>query len=116
MKLTVQQFKTVKSLVLNECTNYINGKCIPTGKQCLQINSKTDLCNYFEKSVLPVNKYLYSEIVRDGQGFTKKCEMCGCIFTSSAKNTRFCEECAKKQRRITSKFYARRKRGYMSTK
>ena len=116
MRLTKKQFKAVKSFITKECTNYMQGECLPLDIKCPQMNCKTGLCKYFKKSVLPLDEYLYSEVVKDGQSFTKRCEICGCIFNSAAKNTRFCEQCAKKQRRITFRNSKRRIRAHMSTK
>lgn len=116
LKLTNRQFQSVRTLVKDECANYMQGKCIPLGVSCPQLNCKTGLCSYFKKSVLPLDYYLYSEIVKDGENFTKRCEKCGNTFQSKAQNTRFCSECAKKQRLITYRNSKRKLRGYMSTK
>lgn len=114
MEISNKQMKSIKKLVKEECANYIQGECIMLDGQCSQLTKKNSLCSYFKKSVLPLDEYLYSEITKEG--YTKRCEKCNSIFTSNAKNTRFCDNCAKEQRKLSYRNSKRRLRGSMSTK
>lgn len=116
LELTIKQFKAVKGLVVENCANCSDGKCIIIGMKCLQLNCKTNLCSYFKKFVLPIDQHLYSEIVKGGETYTKRCEKCNSIFFSKSKNTRFCKECAMEQRKVTFRNSKRRIRTHMSTK
>ena len=114
IELTNKQMKIIRKLVKEECANYIQAECIMLNGKCPQLSDKCNLCSYFKKSVLPLDEYLYSEVTREG--FNKRCENCNVLFTSNAKNTRFCSKCAKEQRKLSYRNSKRRLRASMSTK
>lgn len=103
IELTNKQMKIIRKLVKEECANYIQGECIILNGKCPQLSDKCNLCSYFKKSVLPLDEYLYSEVTREG--FNKRCENCNVLFTSNAKNTRFCSKCAKEQTKKNKRKY-----------
>lgn len=60
------------TLVRNLCCNCIDGNCLllDDGEehQCVQLLSLSGIyCNYFRKVVLPADKKLYAEIIRNNQ-------------------------------------------------
>lgn len=103
IQLSSKQMKAIKKLVVYECVNYIQGQCILLDKDCPQLKNRNKLCSYFKESILPMDEYLYLEITKEG--FFKRCEVCNTLFTSKARNTIYCTECAKKQTRKNKKRY-----------
>ena len=72
-RLTPKQARSVRRLVKG-CCNYADGSCLllDDGEEakCVQLISRYGIyCNYFLKAVLPAEKELYAEILRqNGMG------------------------------------------------
>ena len=121
----------VNSLAKKECCNYDRGDCSIMGKKCLQVGSKTVICGWFKKAVLPLDKTLEAEALIDNTNSTsiesseilnyaqrvrqKQCDICGKTFNSIARNTRHCQKCAEKVHNM-QKAESKRKRRSMATK
>jgi len=72
LKIKPSQMERVNTLVRNLCCNCIDGNCLllDDGEehQCVQLLSLSGIyCNYFRKVVLPADKKLYAEIIRNNQ-------------------------------------------------
>ena len=69
LKVTPKQWKEINALVRRSCCNFYNGNCLllDDGEEtkCVQLISRYGIyCNYFLKAVLPAEKELYTEILR----------------------------------------------------
>ena len=69
LKITPKQRVKINALVRRSCCNYFKGHCLllDDGEEakCMQLISRYGIyCNYFLKAVLPAEKELYTEILR----------------------------------------------------
>ena len=69
LKITPNQRVKISALVRRSCCNYFKGHCLllDDGEEakCMQLISRYGIyCNYFLKAVLPAEKELYTEILR----------------------------------------------------
>ena len=69
LKVTPKQWKEINALVRRSCCNFYNGNCLllDDGEEtkCVQLISRYGIyCNYFLKAVLPAEKELDTEILR----------------------------------------------------
>ena len=69
LKITPKQRTKINALVRKICCNCYKGNCLllDDGEEtkCVQLLSRYGIyCNYFLKAVLPVEKELYTEILR----------------------------------------------------
>ena len=69
LKVTPKQWKEINALVRRSCCNFYKGNCLllDDGEEtkCVQLISRYGIyCNYFLKAVLPAEKELYTEILR----------------------------------------------------
>ena len=64
LKISTKQSKSINKLIKNYCANYFNANCLLLNDTYVQSISKTGIYyNYFKRSVLPIDKYLYEEII-----------------------------------------------------
>ena len=68
-RITPNQRVKINALVRRSCSNYFKGHCLllDDGEEakCMQLISRYGIyCNYFLKAVLPAEKELYTEILR----------------------------------------------------
>lgn len=69
-RITPRQRAKIKTLVRRTCYNCCKGNCLllddgEETKKCVQLISRYGIyCNYFLKAVLPAEKELYTEILR----------------------------------------------------
>ena len=69
LKITPKQRVKINALVRRSCCNYFKGHCLllddGEDAKCMQLISRYGIyCNYFLKAVLPAEKELYTEILR----------------------------------------------------
>lgn len=109
LKISTKQSKAFNKLIKNYCANYFNSNRLLLNDTYVQSISKTGIyCNYFKKSVLPIDKNLYEEIINQNKG--KKCILCNSYFKSKANNQRYCLDCATKQKQSKAKERKRKQR------
>lgn len=113
IKINPSQSRRVNALVRRLCCNCDNGNCLllddGNAHSCVQLISRYGIyCNYFKEAVLPADKELYAEIMDKASG--KPCSLCGIQFVPKAKNQRYCQKCAEKQKRLKAAERQRRKR------
>ena len=71
-KITPKQAERIHRLVKELCANCIDGNCLllddGEAHRCVQLISLYGIyCNYFKESVLPANKELYEEILKQNK-------------------------------------------------
>ncbi|MDD4492945.1 MAG: cysteine-rich VLP domain-containing protein [Eubacteriales bacterium] len=72
LKITQGQHRRITKLIKRQCCNYDDAYCIALDDgepcHCIQEISECGIyCNYFKKAVLPADKKLYAEIIRNNQ-------------------------------------------------
>jgi len=97
-----RQFRRVKRLISRLCANYDRGSCLLLDDGyapciCPQLISNTLLCRYFRAAVLPDDRELYAEIMRERP--VKSCHICGTPVVSRSNAAKYCPACALLERR-----------------
>ena len=94
IRLNEAQYRKVKKLTRRLCANNDDGCCLVLDDGdpcvCVQAISYSLLCRYFREAVLPADRELCADIMRE-HDTRKKCEMCG----KNIKFGRICPACAK---------------------
>lgn len=87
IRLTDAQYRKVKKLTRRCCANNDGGCCLllDNGEPCVcvQAISYSLLCRYFREAVLPAERELCADIMRE-HDTRKKCELCGKPFHAAA--------------------------------
>ena len=108
IKLDYNQARKVHKLIRKECCNCVNGNCALLDDTCMQLNSIYNIyCNYFLRSVLPLDKNLSAELLSKD---AKRCEVCGKYFTPRNNSHKYCDNCSEVKRNEYIKNYMREKR------
>ena len=101
IRLTEAQYRAVKKMTRAECANNDNGNCLllddGDSHVCVQSISYSLNCRYFREAVLPADKKLYAEIMRDDS--LRRCEVCNSTFAAGSNRAKYCPACAGKVRR-----------------
>ena len=101
----------VKSMVVNECANYLGDSftdtyrkyCCLRDKACIYFEERKDRCRYFEVSVLPINselefKYNSAYHLKVDESKLKPkaiCERCKKQFDANSNRQKYCDFCKK---------------------
>lgn len=103
IRLNEKQYRAVKKMTRAECANNDCGNCLllDDGETCIcpQSISYSLICRYFREAVLPANKQLYAEIMREKGIETKRCAVCKSPFIAAGNRAKYCPACAAKIRR-----------------
>ncbi len=72
LKIKANQVDAVHRLVNEQCANCVDGNCLllDDGEEhkCVQLLCVSDIyCNYFKEAVLPAEKELYAQILKQNQ-------------------------------------------------
>lgn len=72
LKITRGQHRRITELIKRLCCNYDGGYCIALddGEPCHCVQELSEYriyCNYFKRAVLPADKKLYAEIIRQNK-------------------------------------------------
>ena len=96
-KLTARQRKSVNALIKKECCNYYEGNCLllDDGETncCPQMITYSLWCQYFRRSVLPLQPELEDEII-NSKKLSAKCVNCGMAFKKNSNSHKYCNRCA----------------------
>ena len=100
-RITPSQQPKVKALIRKRCCNYIDHNYILLDGlepcPCPQLITRSLLCKWFLRAVLPGEKALYEEIIlQKGQ---KLCAECGQAFIPGSNRSKYCPSCALSVRR-----------------
>lgn len=97
IRLSDAQYRKVKKLTRRCCANNDGGCCLllDDGESCVcvQAISYSLLCRYFREAVLPAERELCADIMRE-HDTRKKCEMCGNPFHARSNRAKYCDDCA----------------------
>jgi len=112
-RMTAGQFRKAAALIKRECAGYFDGNCIylDGGKEtpCPQMLTRSLICRYFRSSVLPGDMALCAELERSDN--FKKCVICGKPFRAASNRAKYCESCARNEKRKASRERVRKYRG-----
>ena len=69
LHITQQQEGSIRNLVRRQCANYRNGNCLLLDgleeRTCVQLLCSSGIyCRYFQNAVLPIEKDLYTQILK----------------------------------------------------
>ena len=98
IRMTEAQARRVYALAKRECCNYQSGDCILFDTYCPQCITRSLICKWFIRSVLPADTPLYVELTGD-RGKTRRCARCGQPFVPTGNRAVYCRDCAAKTRR-----------------
>ena len=105
--LTPGQARSVRSLT-KRCCNYMQGDCLLQDGVCPQFISRSLICRWFRRAVLPEQPKLERAILSPGQ--LHRCEVCGRGFLTRSGKAKYCRECAAKVHRRQKSESARKRR------
>ncbi len=111
IRMTEAQARQVYKLAKKECCNCYDGFCVLLDTPCPQYITRSLICKWFIRAVLPADMPLYVELTGD-QGKSKPCAVCGKLFVPSGSRSVYCTECADQ---IKRKKAAERKRKQRSS-
>ncbi|MCL2579335.1 MAG: cysteine-rich VLP domain-containing protein [Oscillospiraceae bacterium] len=113
-RMTPRQRQEAVRLIRKICCNYLDGDCLlldgGEGCVCVQSISYSVNCKFFRRVLLEDKKglSLKAELFRDND--TKRCMVCGGMFSSKSNSAKYCGDCAKIVQRKQKVAHARNRR------
>ena len=111
IRMTPNQHKRAKALIHKLCCNYCDGICIALECECVQCISYSVMCKWFRSAILPQDMALIAEVIRPEK--SKRCVICGSAFTPKSNRGKYCEQCAKTERKKKKAEYEKKRRNNM---
>lgn len=111
IRMTPNQRKRANALIHKLCCYYYDGECVALDCDCVQCNSYSVCCKWFRAAILPQDKALLAEIVQREQ--MKRCAICGKPFVPKSNRGKYCETCARTERKRRKAMYERKRRNKM---
>ena len=100
-RMNERQRRRAKRLIRRLCANYDGGNCLPLDDgdlcPCPQLLTPVLICKYFRAAVLPDDRELCAEIMRETS--SRKCHICGAPVLSRSNAAKYCPTCALRERR-----------------
>ena len=100
-RMNDSQFRRARKLIRRLCANYDGGNCLPLDGgdfcPCPQLISPTLICKYFRAAVLPADRDLCAEVMREKP--VKRCCVCGAPIAAFSNAAKYCPGCALRERR-----------------
>ena len=93
VRMTEAQTRRAHKLAKKECCNCFNGFCVVFDSPCPQCITRSLVCKWFTRSVLPADVPLYVELTGD-RGKSKPCASCGKPFVPTGSRSVYCPDCA----------------------
>lgn len=106
-RLTPGQARSVRNLT-KRCCNYTQGGCLLLDGVCPQAISRSLICRWFRRAVLPEQPKLERAILSPKH--LHRCEVCGRSFLTRSGRAKYCRECAAKVHRRQKAEAARKRR------
>ena len=106
-RLTPGQARSVRGLT-KCCCNFSQGDCLLLDGVCPQAVSRSLICRWFRRAVLPEQPKLERAILSPGQ--RHRCEGCGRGFLTRSGRAKYCRDCAAKVHRKQKAESARKRR------
>ncbi len=106
-RLTPGQLRSVRGLA-KRCCNFSGGDCLLLDGVCPQFISRSLLCRWFRRTVLPQQPKLEQSILSPKK--LRRCEVCGTGILARSGRTKYCPACAKDVHRQQKAKSARKRR------
>ena len=106
-RLTPGQARSVRNLT-KRCCNYTQGGCLLLDGVCPQAISRSLICRWFRRAVLPQQPKLEQAILSPKK--LRRCEVCGTSILTRSGRTKYCPACAKEVHRQQKAKSARKRR------
>jgi hypothetical protein len=113
-RMTPRQRQAAVKLIRKICCNYLDGNCLllDDGEACVCVQSISYSvnCKFFRRVLLEDKEglSLKTELFRNSN--TKRCAVCGKVFSSKSNNAKYCGDCAGDVQRRQKANYARKRR------
>ena len=91
-RLTPGQLRSVRGLT-KRCCNFLDGDCLLLDGVCPQFISRSLICRWFRRAVLPQQPKLEQAILSPKK--LRRCEVCGTGILARSGRTKYCPACAK---------------------
>ena len=95
-RLTPGQLRSVRGLT-KRCCNFLDGDCLLLDDACLQSISRSLICRWFRRAVLPQQPKLEQAILSPKK--LRRCEVCGTGILARSGRAKYCPACAKEVHR-----------------
>ena len=106
-RLTPGQLRSVRGLT-KRCCNFLDGDCLLLDGVCPQFISRSLICRWFRRAVLPRQPKLEQAILSPKK--LRRCEVCGTGILARSGRTKYCPACAKEVHRWQKAKSARKRR------
>ena len=106
-RLTPGQLRSVRGLT-KRCCNFLDGDCLLLDGACPQFISRSLICRWFRRAVLPQQPKLEQAILRPKK--LRRCEVCDTGILARSGRTKYCPACAKEVHRQQKAKSARKRR------
>jgi len=95
-RLTPGQLRSVRGLT-KRCCNFLDGDCLVLDGVCPQHISRSLICRWFRRAVLPQQPKLEQAILSPKK--LRRCEVCGKGILAHSGRTKYCPVCAREVHR-----------------
>ena len=95
-RLTPGQLRSVRGLT-RRCCNFLDGDCLLLDGACPQFISRSLICRWFRRAVLPQQPKLEQAILSPKK--LRRCEVCGKGILARSGRAKYCPACAGKVHR-----------------
>ena len=112
-RLTPGQLRSVRGLT-RRCCNFLDGDCLLLDGACPQFISRSLICRWFRRAVLPQQPKLEQAILSPKK--LRRCEVCGTGILVRSGRTKYCPACAKEVHRQQKAKSARKRRSGVDKK
>lgn len=106
-RLTPGQLRSVRGLT-KRCCNFSGGDCLLLDGACPQYISRSLLCRWFRRAVLPQQPKREQSILSPKK--LHRCEVCGMGILARSRRAKYCPACAKEVHRQQKAKSARKRR------
>lgn len=106
-RLTPGQLRSVRGLT-KRCCNFLDGECLLLDGACPQYISRSLLCRWFRRAVLPQQTKLEQAILSPKK--LRRCEVCGTSILARSGRAKYCPACAAAVHRQQKAKSARKRR------
>ena len=106
-RLTPGQLRSVRGLT-KRCCNFLDGDCLLLDGVCPQFISRSLICRWFRRAVLPQQPKLEQAILSHKK--LCRCEVCGTGILARSSRTKYCPSWAREVHRQQKAKSARKRR------
>ena len=109
IRMSEAQARRARKLAKKACCNCYEGFCVLFDSPCPQCITRSLICKWYIRAVLPADVPLYVELTGD-KGKSKPCAVCGNLFLPRSNRSKYCDACAAAVRTQKQRAYVRKMR------